>query len=333
MFTHKQRIENAIALKENDRTPYSLWMHFPNRDRSPRRLAQLALANQKKYDLDFIKFMPFGMYTTIDMGADVDVFNGFEDAPVLHEPVIKDVKDWDKIKPVDGLRGEYAIVLEAQRLAIEGMDEHIPFLQTLFSPATTLAKLCSPATLVKHMREDPVRIHRVLEMVTDTTIKFAKACVAFGADGFFYATQLSERKTMEKAEHDEFVKKYDFEVLNAVKDSTWFNVLHIHGDGVRIDEMQDYPVQALSWHDRDNGPSMDEVRKYSTKAFIGGLSRGENWLKKTEAQIVEEVKEKCSQPGVIIGPGCVIDPQTPEKYLDLVHKTILESARECCCCK
>ena len=238
MFTHKQRIENALALKESDRTPYSMWMHFPNRDRHPRRLAELALANQKKYDLDFIKYMPFGLYTTIDMGVDLDVYPGFEKAPTLHEPVIKDVKDWDRIRPVSGVRGEYAVVLESQRILMEMMDEHVPFLQTLFSPATTLAKMCSPATLVKHMREDPARVHRVLEMVADTTIQFARASAALGADGFFYATQLSGRKTMEKAEHEEFVMKYDLEVLNAVKDLTWFNVLHMHGAEVRIDEVQ-----------------------------------------------------------------------------------------------
>ncbi len=330
MYTHKQRIENALALKDNDRTPYSMWMHFPNRDRSPRRLAELALRNQKKYDLDFIKFMPFGMYTTIDMGVDVDVFEGFEKAPVQHEPLVKTVKDLDKIRPISGTRGEYAVVLEAQRIVMEGMTEHIPFLQTLFSPATTLAKVSSQKDLVQFMREDPERVHRVLEMITDTTIQFARKSVRMGADGFFYATQLSGRKTMSTEEHNNFVKKYDLQVLGAIKGATWFNVLHMHGAEVRVDEMQDYPVQALSWHDRDDGPSMEEVRKYSTKAFVGGLSWGVNWLSKTEEQVVQEVREMCGKPGVILGPGCVIEPQTPEKYLELVHQTILECSEKNC---
>ena len=334
MFTHKQRIENAIAMKENDRTPYSMWMHFPNRDRSPRRLAAMALGHQTKYDLDFIKYMPFGLYTTIDMGANLDVFEGFLKPPVLHEPVVKTAADWDKMRPVSGTSGEYAVVLESQRILMSMMDEHVPFLQTLFSPATTMAKLCSPKALVEHMREAPEKVHRVLEMITDTTIQFAKAAVALGADGFFYATQLSGRKTMTTEEHNEFVKKYDLEILNAVKDATWFNVLHMHGAEVRVDEVQDYPVQGLSWHDRDDGPTMDEVRKYSTKAFVGGLSWGENWLTKTEEQVAAEVREMCGRPGVIIGPGCVIEPQTPEKYLQLVHDTIVECAKKgCCCCK
>ena len=334
MFTHKQRIENAIAMKENDRTPYSMWMHFPNRDRSPRRLAEMALGNQKKYDLDFIKYMPFGLYTTIDMGANLDVFEGFLKPPVLHEPVVKTAADWDKMRPVCGRSGEYAVVLESQRILMSMMDEHVPFLQTLFSPATTMAKLCSPKALVEHMREAPEKVHRVLEMITDTTIQFAKAAVALGTDGFFYATQLSGRQTMTAEEHNEFVKKYDLEILNAVKNDTWFNVLHMHGAEVRIDEVQDYPVQGLSWHDRDDGPTMDEVRKYSTKAFVGGLSWGENWLTKTEEQVAAEVREMCGRPGVIIGPGCVIEPQTPEKYLQLVHDTIVKcSKKDCCCCK
>lgn len=333
MLTHKQRIENALAMKENDRTPYSLWMHFPNRDRSPRRLAELALGYQKKYDLDFIKYMPYGMYTTIDMGVDLDVYEGFRRPPTQHEPLIKNTDDWDRLRPVDGAAGEYAVVLESQRLLMSMMDEHVPFIQTLFSPATTLAKLCSPATLVEHMRLAPEKIHRALEMVADTTVAFAKASVALGADGFFYATQLSGRGVMEKAEHEEFVKKYDLQVLNAVKDTTWFNVLHMHGSRVRIDEMQDYPVQALSWHDRDDGPSMDEVRAYSAKAFVGGLSWGKNWLAKTEEQVASEVREMCGKPGVIIGPGCVIDPATPEKYLRIVRDTVAACADQCRRCR
>ena len=92
-------------------------------------------------------------------------------------------------------------------------------------------------------------------------------------------------------------------------------------------------MQGLSWHDRDDGPSMDEVRAYSSKAFVGGLSWGENWLTKTEEQVAAEVREVCSRKGVILGPGCVIEPHTPEKFLELVRRTVLECARKDCCCK
>ena len=329
-MTHRQRVENALALQETDRIPYSMWMHFPNRDRHPRRLAELSLANQKKYDLDFIKFMPFGMYSSIDFGIDLDLFPGYVDAPVAHKPLIENIADWDKIRFVSGKSGEYAVVLEAQRLLFGMMNERIPFLQTVFSPMTTAAKLCSPAVLMKHIAEDPCRVRRALENITATTVEFAKAAVSLGADGLFFATQMSTRDAIDAASHDAFVRKYDFEVLDSVKGSTWFNVMHVHGANAMIREVQDYPVHALSWHDRDDGPSMDEVRTYSDKAFIGGLSWGKNWLGKTNGEVVAEVRETVVRNGgrgVILGPGCVIDPSTPEERLQLVHKTVLETAR------
>ncbi len=330
-MTHRQRIESTLAFKETDRLPYSMWMHFPNRDRHPRRLAELSLAYQKKYDLDFIKFMPFGMYSTIDYGMDLNVFPGFVDAPVAQKPVIEKVSDWDNIRYVSGTAGEYAIVLEAQRILFEMMDEKLPFLQTVFSPMTTAVKLSSPQLLVKHIAEDPQRVRKALEIITATTIEFVKATVALGTDGLFFATQMSTKNLIDDKTHDAFVKKYDLEVLNGVKNSTWFNVLHLHGANAMIREVQDYPVQALSWHDRDDGPSMEEVRGYSDKVFVGGLSWGEKWLSKNNEEVVAEVREVAGRSGgkgVILGPGCVIDPSTPEERLELVYRTVLETVRQ-----
>lgn len=330
-MTHKQRIENALALKETDRIPYSLWMHFPNRDRHPRRLAELSLNCQKRFDLDFIKFMPFGMYSTIDYGIDLDVFPGFLDAPVAHKPFVEKVEDWDKIHFVPGTEGEYAIVLEAQRILFGMMDERIPFLQTVFSPMTTAAKLSTPALLVEHIRQDPCRVRRALEIITATTLQFVKATVALGADGLFYASQFSTSDLLDRATHDAFVRKYDFEVLDAVKGKTWFNVLHLHGANTYIKEAEDYPVQALNWHDRDDGPSMEEVRRSSKKAFLGGLSWGKNWLAKKDTEVIAEVREVVGRnggKGVILAPGCVIDPSTPDERLDLVRRTVLETAKK-----
>ena len=188
--------------------------------------------------------------------------------------------------------------------------------------------MCSPKVLVEHLKTDPRRVHRALEIITETTTTFAKASLALRADGFFFATQMSSSELLNPSLYREFVKNYDLEILNAIKGSTWFNILHLHGSDVLIKEAQDYPVQALSWHDRDSGPSMDEVRTYSDKAFVGGLSQGKNWLKKTGEAIVQEVREVASRheaKGIILGPGCVIEPTTPEEHLDLIQKTVLET--------
>ncbi len=329
-MTHKQRIENAIALKESDRIPYALWMHNPNKDRHPKRLAELSLNLQKKYDMDFIKFTPYGMYQTIDHGADLDVFAGFRDAPVLHKSLINDVKDWDKLRPIRGDRGEFTYVLEGQRMCHEMLEERVPLQQTVFSPLTVAAKLSSPAIVARHIKEDPYRVHRALELFTETLMQFMKASVDLGVDGFFYATQMASRDLLTPAEHDEFCREYDLEVLNRVKGGTWFNILHMHGTKVYLEDVQDYPVQGLNWHDRDEGPGMEEVRKYSKMALVGGLTWGQKWVNLDKAAVAAEVKDAASQcggKGVIVAPGCVVDPETPHETMALVQKTVESTAR------
>ncbi len=331
-MTHKERIEKALAFKETDRTPFSLWGHFPNKDRSPRRLAELSIKAQKELDLDFIKFMPCGLYTTIDYGIDLKVFSGYNTPPVANEHIIKTVDDWDNIHMISGTAGDYAMVLEAQRLCLEMMDERIPFLQTVFSPMTTAAKMAGVDTLIKHIHEKPEKVKRALEIITETTKQFVTAVVAGGADGIFFATQMSTYGRLEEKLHTDFVKGYDLEILNLVKDKTWFNIIHLHGANCMIKEVQDYPVQAISWHDRDDGPSMAEVRTFCKKAFIGGLSWGKNWLSKTREEVVREVAEVSSwrknDKGIIMGPGCVIDPSTPKERLELVKQCVFDSAKQ-----
>ena len=105
-MSHRERIEKALALEETDRLPFGFWWHFPNQDRSPRRLAQLSLELQQKLDLDFIKFSPYGLYSVVDWGVTLDVRGG-KLPPVQAEYPVKKPEDWRKLKRLQGTEGEY----------------------------------------------------------------------------------------------------------------------------------------------------------------------------------------------------------------------------------
>jgi uroporphyrinogen decarboxylase len=330
MMTHRERIEKALAQKETDRLPYSLWMHFPNRDRMPSRLAELTFRMQQELDLDFVKYMPYGMYSTIDWGAELKVFEGFDKPPVPHCFPIQKPEDWDKIIPRKGTRGEYAVVLESQKIFMKMRKEAIPFLQTVFSPMTTAAKLASEATLIEHLRLCPEKVKRGLEVIMETTAQFAKAAVIEGADGVFFATQMSTRKITAE-EHAVFVKAYDLPILNAIRGSTWFNILHIHGADTWFEELLDYPVQALNWHDRDDGPSLSEAReKTSDKVLVGGLSHLKILTQGTDAQVQDQIDDtwKNGGRGVVLGPGCVASPCTCTERLQFIRRCIEMTAQK-----
>lgn len=328
-MNHRERIQAALAKKETDRLPFSLWRHFPNLDHHPSKLAELSLEYQRKYDLDFIKFTPYGMLATIDWGVKLKFFPGFDTATVAAEPAIHSADDWTKLERFSGTDREYLHALEGLRLAMLDIPKDVPLVQTAFSPLTNAMKMAGEKALLAQMREHPEKVEQGLEVIAETTIGYLKESVKKGAEGVFLSTQMSCYDKLTSEEQERFVRKYDLQVLNSIKDSTWFNILHVHGSQIMFKECADYPVQAFNWHDRDDGPSMDEASKMTDKALIGGLSHLHTLLEENaEERIAEEVFSTWRQNnhrGVILGPGCVVDAKTPEKYLyhirDCVYKT------------
>jgi uroporphyrinogen decarboxylase len=328
-MSHRQRIENVLARKETDRLPFGFWWHFPNRDRAPRRLAELALGLQRKLDLDFIKFSPYGLYSVVDWGVMLNVRGGME-PPVQADYPIKKPEDWMKLRRFHGIEGEYLVVLEAQRIALSEMSEHVPLVQTVFSPLTSCLKMVGRKTLLQHIREAPQAVHAGLEIVAETTRRFAIEVVTRGADGLFFATQTANQGYLVRDEYAEFAKKYDLIVMEAVRDRSWFNILHLHGDKVMFDQVLDHPVQAFNYHDREAGPPLVEMRAKTNKCLIGGIGQNTTLVhgkpKDVNAQ-VNEAWQQVNRRGLILGPGCVANLNAPEENLLELRKSVEETAR------
>jgi uroporphyrinogen decarboxylase len=328
-MSHRRRIENALALKATDRLPFGFWWHFPNRDRAPRRLAELSLALQKKLDLDFIKFSPYGLYSVLDWGVELDMKGGLADPPVQAGFPIEVPADWKKLRSFRGDEGEYAIVLEAQRIALCEMDSDIPLTQTVFSPLTSAVKMSGRETLLRHIHENPAAVHAGLEVITETTRRFAIEVVTRGADGIFFASQTTNEGYLSPDEYAEFAKKYDLVVLDGIRGRSWFNIFHLHGKNVMFDQVLDYPVDAFNYHDRESGPSLAEMRKKTGRCLIGGIGQNTTLVHGTIQEIdvqVKEAWEQLNQRGLILGPGCVANLSAPEQNLLQLRKSVEETA-------
>ena len=101
-------------------------------------------------------------------------------------------------------------------------------------------------------------------------MRFLEELVKGGIDGVFFATQLACYNRTTKEQYDEFGRKYDLQVLDSIKDKTWFNMIHIHGaDQLFFDEIEDYPVQAFNWEDINSNISMEYARAHSDKILCG----------------------------------------------------------------
>lgn len=313
-MTKKERVIAAINKQDVDRPPFSIWYHLPHVDQDPVQLAEVQIQQAHIYDLDFIKMMPFGNYGAQDFGLSVD-FYCTKTQPALEKKfAISNVNQWMEIEPLPGCFGSHGKQLMlARQFQKKLKGEEIPYVQTIFSPLTTAKKLAGPRVF-EDMRSHPEYIHHALKAITQTTIDFVKLNIEAGVAGFFFATQCANNDWLTESEYEEFGVAYDLEVINAYKDITYFNIVHIHGDNTMFEKIIEYPCNCINWHDRWVSPNMAEARNISDKCFLGCIN--EKWLSEAKPEeIYDHIREgalEAGTKGLMITPGCVAELTTPE---------------------
>jgi uroporphyrinogen decarboxylase len=312
-MNHWERIQATLQGAEVDRTPVSLWRHFPGDDMTAEGLAKAMVDWQRRYDFDFVKFMPTGMYGVHDWGAETEYGPGFGGSRVLVKPGVSGTDEWPKLAKLDVTKGAYGQELEAIRLASAELDGSVPIFQTIFSPSTTAIKLRGPGA-IDDMRHNPELIKEGLEIITDVTIAFAQAAVRAGADGVFFATQGASSQVMTEEEYKEFGVPYDTRVLQAVRNEGKINLIHVHGDDVYWDLAATYPVDMINWHDRTTYPSLSQAKERFKGVLVGGIERTEISTGTTD-EASDQAKDAVMQTGGrrhVVAPSCVIPTNTPD---------------------
>lgn len=335
-MNREERIRAVIEGKEPDRVPVSVWFHFSAVDQDPVSLAEAEAEFVETYDYDFIKMMPFGNYGIQDLGAKLDIFCQPNKPVLLAEPGIHCIDDYRHLPVISGLQGTYGKQVEFTRILARKIRPHTPFIQTIFSPLTTLHKL-SGGRVLQDMREDPEAVHHALAVVTAITEDFIRYNIDAGVSGFFFATQDAQKKLLTLEEFREFGEFYDLQVMNSYAKKTWFNVVHLHGLDVYFEEIaENYPANVLNWHDRNTAPSLREARAFTDKPFLAGIRAATKLVdgKEVRDDIVKdgtpeeitahihEAIDAVGGKGLMIGPGCVVDQECPEENLRAVRQAV-----------
>lgn len=328
----KERILSALRGERPDRLPYSFWSHFPDVDLDPELLAEKTVQFYKTYDIDFIKTMNNGMYAIEDYGCEID----FSDiskggvAKVTRTP-IQCAADWEKlaVRPID--QGSLARELKSLKLLLEKLHgENVPVLFTIFSPITIADKLSNKQLLTHIAQGHGQKVHQALRGIAETTAALARQAISLGADGVFFASQMSTYDVMDAKTYLEYGKAYDLQVLAAASDG-WFNTLHAHGDNIMVELLRDYPVAAFNWHAWETLPALDEARVLTGKCLMGGLQRMDitnNKKNEIQHQIFESLRMSGGR-NLILTPGCVIRHPLDNEMLAFVKRT--KDYVESCC--
>lgn len=327
-MTYSAHIQKVFGARAKQGPLFSFWTHFPHCDMNPEALAECTVADQKKFNLDFVKSAPNGMYTIEDYGVAVD----FSEVPKggvakLVDSPFKTVADWHNLPDLDPDQGALAREIHCLKIIRKALP-HVPIFFTTFSPMTIAAKLSGGriAQQVKDKENAPV-LHSALQRIANTTRKTMQAAIEAGATGVFFAHQDTSRNVFSYDEFSAFVAPYDCEALVGASQAS-FNILHIHGDCIRFHELLHYPVQAFNWHAWETPPSTSAALMMSKRCVLGGIDRRsitDNDLDALKKQ-VHDCMADAKQAGVgdlILAPSCTVragfNEDTVQQLSDYVH--------------
>ena len=322
-MTHWERIRAALKGDEVDCLPVSMWRHFFARESSADTLAEAMLGFQRRFDWDFMKVNPRASYHVEDWGVKMKYEGDGE--PRMVEAPVKAPGDWKKLKVLDVNKGVLKEHLDALELIAHGLKGKLPFIMTVFTPMAIASRLTdSEEIFLRHLREHTAKVNHALEVITETYINFARACMGRGASGLFYATTAwatSDRLT--EKEYVTYARPYDLRLLKALPKAE-FHVLHVCRNNNLLNAVADYPVHALSWDARGKGNlSLAEGKAVvGGRAVIGGVPHGNNLTQSSPIQLAAEIKSMMvamGDKGWMLGPGCTFPAETPEANIRAIR--------------
>lgn len=321
-----ERIKAAINGRECDVLPYAIWTHLPGIDLDPVLLAENTYDFFKKYDIDFVKTMNNGMYPVENFDCEVD-FSDIKNGGVakLFSTPIKDINDWKRIEPVNINKGAFGRELKSLKLLKDKIKSEAPIVFTIFSPITIANKL-SKNKLLEHMELGQKNlIHHALNIITESTANLAKKAIELGADGIFFATQMSSYDVAEEKIYKEFGVKYDLKVLEAASEG-WVNVLHAHGNNIMFNLLKEYPVHVFNWHAWETLPELLEARDITGKCLMGGIKRMDitNGNKNEIHNQIYNAIRLLERRKHILTPGCVIRYPLDDEILSFIKEVKID---------
>ncbi len=343
-----ERIRAMVDGKPVDRPGVAAWYHMPLREPCAKDSAYGIINSVKAMHWDLCKIQYHGYYFDAAMGNEYEpslvatsLVGPVTKFAVYHPKMFRELK-------APGLDNEYlARQIEITKMIVDELGGKVPILATIFSPISVARGITGganhPQYLLKAIEYNPEDVHAGLQTITEATLRFQEELLKIGIDGIFFAEAFASTDDMDRKTHEEFSTKYDLEILNACKDRTWFNMLHVHGyKNLRFNEYEElnYPVQAYNWEDCVSDPthkpiSLADVRKMTDKILMGGLefwhdfNSPTNNREEVKAVIKRRLIEAMESLGpnenrFIFTPGCSVKMHVPEYRMELMYEVMKE---------
>ena len=243
-------------------------------------------------------------------------------------PAIRAPEDWVKM-PRYGL-DFYAEPLAVVEGLVQAAKRDAVVVVTLYSPFMSAGHTAGDAVLTDHLRRDPEKVRRGMEIITDSLLLFVRECIRLGVDGFYHSTQGGEAGRF--ADPDifaQYVKPYDLILMEEAARACPFNILHVCDYQRDYDDLTpflDYPGHVVNCPLKVGSQTLTpaEAARLFRRPYMGGLERTGVLATGTPTQVREaaEAVLRAAPERFVLAADCTVPGDTPWENL----KTAVDAA-------
>ena len=285
--------------------------------RSPETLADSRIACRERFQYDGIYISAETWVTAEAMGAPVQYA---EDAPVQGAaPLLSDKKWLDRLISADpACDGRMPLLVKAAAIAVRRAQDRFAvignFDQSPFSLACALRGI-NQAML--DVYDDPAFMEKLLDICTETAIRYARAMAAAGAH--ILNTGDSPAMLLGPQKYQKFALPYQQRVFDALQPYGVPTTLHVCGNTTKLlDLMSQSHAHSL---ELDSAVDLPAARRRLPEhiTIMGNIDPVGVLLHGRPQDVAASVRTLCAQASqlgrFILASGCTLAPQTPPQNI------------------
>ncbi|MFL0194696.1 uroporphyrinogen decarboxylase family protein [Clostridium sp. WILCCON 0269] len=337
-MTPKERIEAMINGKPFDRVPCNIFigdhaatiigvkvsdLHF-----FPEKVVEGQLAANEKYGIESTGVSP-GLAGIAEALGSKLVFPD-HGAPYVSEYAIKDDSDLEELSvPHPAKAGRFPFVLETAEKLVDEFGKEIPVSVEVPGPFTSAGNLMRIEKFLRDTRKNPEFAHRILRLVTDTTIAFIKEAAKLDVS-MGIAEPSASGSLISQNMFREFTLPYLREIVDSIKASgKGAPYLHICGNTKKVwTLMADTGAESLSL---DDVIDLEEAKKIvgDRVVLIGNVKPTETMYLGTPEDVERDAKECLRKAydnpkGYVLALGCGFPIDTPPENVHALRKAAIK---------
>jgi len=319
-----QRVMHALRFEKSDRAAIipELIQHnleiaretHSDFSSDPNVMCRVILAGLEKYETDAV-YVSSDNYLIVEaMGGKVILPS--DAPPTLLKPAAASIEEAVMLKPLDITKGRIPVILEATRMLREILKDEI-FVKTCIdsAPFSVASAILGPQNFLLSLIDEPEMCHQLLEICTESVIRYGLAAAQAGAHGLAFGD--SPSVMVGRDMYEEFALPYAQKAIKALQNETGLPVFyHVCGDTRHILDLMaqtnadcleiDSLVPMALAREIVNGRCALEGNVSTIEAFYEGTPEDV----RREANVILDLFG--NQGGVIISSACEIPRHSPE---------------------